>query len=104
MPSNENKPFRAHPKKDEGSGAWTVFKSCAIGSLIPLVLGIVYGLLFLTSWNVWPAFIIAGMAVGGIAGLAIGVVIVFIKWQLRRAATDTQGKDQTLPEPPTGAT
>ena len=54
-----------------------VILSGAIGCLAPIVLGVIFGLLFLTSWNIWPAFLIVGAIFGFIIGLLIGVLIAW---------------------------
>jgi hypothetical protein len=57
----------------------TLLASGSIGCLGPVILGIGYGLLFLDSWNVWPAFLISFPLIGVPVGLAIGALIIFLK-------------------------
>ena len=75
--SDVKKRSRFSGKKLPRSKPGIVVLSSAVGCLAPIVLGVVYGLFFLTSWNVWPAFIIIGALLGLFIGLIIGVLIAY---------------------------
>ena len=61
---------RSRPEITTRSNLALIAKSGGVGFILPIVLGIFYGVLFLDNWNIWPAFIIAG----SIFGLIIRVI------------------------------
>ena len=56
-----------------------VVKSGGIGFIVPIVLGVFYGVLFLDNWNVWPAFIVAGSIFGLIIGVIAGIFLAIFR-------------------------
>ena len=66
---------RSRPEITTRSNLAIIAKSGGVGFILPIILGIFYGVLFLDNWNIWPAFIIAGSIFGLIIGVVTGILL-----------------------------
>jgi membrane protein YdbS with pleckstrin-like domain len=72
---------RSRPKVPNPNLIIIALSGFVTASLV-VVLGIIYGLVSLDSWNVWPAFIIIGAVIGFVVGGIIGLFIYLYRFYL----------------------